>query len=94
MNDKVQKKYKKKKAKFWKKYKVDRHADFWEKRFLKDLNEMSLVYNDKKAKKLWYTNKNLYCFLTCCFTGWLQRIYLVKNSQRIKFKHKKKLLKT
>lgn len=71
MADKAAKKYRKKKNKFWKKYKVDRHADFWEKRFLKDLNFMSLVYNDKKAKKLWYTNLNLYYFLSCIFAGWI-----------------------
>lgn len=94
MNDKVEKKYKKKKSKFWKKYKIDRHADFWEKRTLKHLNEMSLVYNDKVGKQLWYANEKWYNCLTCCMFGWIQRIYLVKNSQRIKFKHKKKLLKT
>lgn len=92
MADKAAKKYRKKKNKFYKKNKVDRHADFWEKRFLKGKDDLSLVRNDKTGNP-WFANFMIYVVCSLCFLGWIQRYMLVKNSQRIRFEHSKLLLK-
>jgi len=92
MKDKAAKKYRKKKNKFYKKHKVDRHADFWEKRWLKGKDDFSLVKNDKNNTP-WFANATTYLCCSIFFCGWIQRYYLVKNSQRIVFEHHKLLLK-
>uniref|UniRef100_A0A7S3VZY5 Uncharacterized protein n=1 Tax=Strombidinopsis acuminata TaxID=141414 RepID=A0A7S3VZY5_9SPIT len=92
MADKALKKYRKKKNKFYKKNKVDTHADFWEKRYLKGKDDLSLVGNDK-SNKPWFANSMTYLCCSVFFCGWIQRYMLVKNSQRIVFTHDKLLLK-
>jgi len=90
--DKAATKYRKKKNKFYRKNKVDTHADFWEKRFLKGKDDLCLVRNDKNNVP-WFANFMVYVLCSCCMFGWIQRYYFVKNSQRIKFDHIKLLLK-
>lgn len=92
MADKAAKKYRKKKNKFYKKNKVDTHADFWEKRFLKGKDDKSLVKNNKSGKP-WFADLTTYAICSFCFCGWAQRYMLVKNSQRICFEHHKLLIK-
>ena len=48
--------------------------------------ERTLVYQEKLGAKPWYASFNVHCALDFLFLGWLQRIFLEKESYEVKYK--------
>jgi hypothetical protein len=63
----------------------DMQQNYWVHRSTQGFQEFTLLYNDASGPKPWFTDQNMYGFLTVIQLSWLQKLSLLSHSRRADF---------
>ena len=56
---------------------------------MENFKESSLMYNEQKGDKPWFTKNSNFWILTFLLFGWFQRVKFIENSKKVELNIKK-----
>jgi hypothetical protein len=87
----AKKSYEKQKKEFIRHNHTDRSYDYELTEIIPFAKKFSLIYNEEKGDKAWYSNTCLLAVLDLFLLGWIVRMCFNANTRYVKYKIKKKI---